>query len=416
MTPIQRLLATIDRHPTLADFALAAAIGVLSLLNIWLEWSSALPSPPVTVPLAVGLTLFLTLPLTWRRRFPLAVLLTMTVASALSSLAGVPDSLWSGNAWGLALYSAGVYGSDRWRDPVRAVAVAGFTGLIAYEIVWANLPEYAGSPLLLRIVPVLSNVVITASIYWFSDAVRIRREREAQLAARTAQLEQEREENARRAVLEERVCIARELHDVVAHHVSLMGVQAGAARRVLHRQPEKAEEVLSAIEATGREAVRELHRLLGFLRREGEDGLAPQPSMRQLDALITQMGEAGLPVVLTVEGEPRPLPPGVDLSAYRIVQEALTNTLKHAGPAKAEVTVRYGDRALEIEVTDDGRQKMNGIPAGNGMIGMRERVSLLGGELQAGPRAGAGFAVRAQLPLNGDSPLQRRGAWGGGPA
>jgi signal transduction histidine kinase len=403
MTPMQRLLAAIDRHPTLADLALAAAISILSLLNIWLEWSSALPSPPLAVPLAVGLTLFLTLPLTWRRRFPLAVLLTMTIASALSSLAGVPDSLWAGNAWGLALYSAGVYGSERWRDPVRAAAIIGFTGVIAYEILWAGLPEYEGSPLPLRIVPLLSNFAITAAIYWFSDAVRIRRERETQLAARTVQLEREREENARRAVLEERVRIARELHDVVAHHVSLMGVQAGAARRVLHRQPAQAAEVLTAIEATGREAVRELHRLLGFLRREEEDGLAPQPSMRQLDALIAQMGEAGLPVALTVEGEPRPLPPGVDLSAYRIVQEALTNTLKHAGPAQAEVTVRYGEHALEIEIADDGRQKVNGVPAGIGMIGMRERASLLGGELHAGPRDGAGFAVRAMLPLDGRS-------------
>jgi signal transduction histidine kinase len=399
MTPIQRFLAAIDRHPTLADFVIAAAIGVLSLLNIWLEWSSALPMPMVSAPLAVGLTLFLTLPLTWRRSYPLAVLLTMTAASALSSVAGVPDSLWAGNAWGLALYSAGVYGNARWRDPIRAVAIVGFTGVIAYEILWVGLPDYQGSPLALRIVPLLSNFVITAAIYWFSDAVRIRREREAQLAARTAQLEREREENARRAVLEERVRIARELHDVVAHHVSLMGVQAGAARRVLRRQPEQAEAALATIEGTGREAVRELHRLLGFLRQE-EDGLSPQPSLRQLDALVAQMGEAGLPVTLTIAGEPRPLPPGVDLSAYRIVQEALTNTLKHAGAARAAVTVRYGDRELAVEVIDDGRSVPNGAAPGNGMLGMRERVGLLGGSLEVGPRAGAGFAVRAKLPLD----------------
>ena len=141
--------------------------------------------------------------------------------------------------------------------------------------------------------------------------------------------------------------------------------------------------------------------MLGFLRREEEDGLAPQPSLRQLDALLAQMREAGLPVALTVEGQSRPLPPGVDLSAYRIVQEALTNTLKHAGPAQAAVTLRYGDEALEIEVDDDGHAVPSEmLRGGNGMLGMRERVSLLGGWLQIGPRPGAGFHVRAHLPLD----------------
>jgi len=398
MSGIQEVL---DRHPTRVDSVLAALICVLSLLNLWLEWPVARPAPLVTVPAAIALTLLLILPLTWRRRFPLAVLASVTIVSALSSVAGVPDSLWVGNAWGLALYSAGAHGGDRWRNPVRAAAIVGFMGVIAYDLLWSNPGGYAGSPMPLRIVPLLSNIVIAVAIFWFGDAVRIGREREAQLAERTAQLERERETNARRAVIDERVRIARELHDVVAHHVSLMGVQAGAARRVLHQQPEKAAEVLTTIEATGRQAVRELHRLLGFLRREEEDGLTPQPSMSQLDGLIAQMREAGLPVALTIAGEARPLPPGVDLSAYRIVQEALTNTLKHAGPATAAVAIRYGDHALDIEVTDDGRQPPIALSTGgNGMIGMQERVALLGGQLRVGPSPGAGFAVHAHLPLD----------------
>ncbi len=399
---MSRIQEVINQRPMRVDGVLAGTICVLSLLNLWIVWPVAQPAPPVSVPAAIVLTLLLILPLTWRRRFPLVVLASTTVVFVLSSVAGVPGSLWGGNAWGLALYSAGAHGGERWRNPVRAAAIVGFLAVIAFHLLWSDSGGYAGSPMPLRIVPVLSNFAITAAIFWFGDTVRIGREREAQLAERTAQLEREREMNARRAVIDERVRIARELHDVVAHHVSLMGVQAGAARRVLHQQPEKAAEVLTTIEATGRQAVRELHRLLGFLRREEDDGLAPQPGMSQLDGLVAQMREAGLPVALMIAGEVRPLPPGVDLSAYRIVQEALTNTLKHAGSATAAVTVRYRDDALDIDVTDDGqRPPMPGAAnGGNGMIGMRERVALLRGQLRVGPRPGGGFVVHAHLPLD----------------
>jgi signal transduction histidine kinase len=284
---------------------------------------------------------------------------------------------------------------------VRVIALAAFMGVVIHDFVWLSQERYDVSPKILLIAPIFANLLIAGATWWFSDAVRIARERQVQLAARTLQLEKERELNARRAVLDERVRIARELHDVVAHHVSLMGVQAGAARRVLPRDPARAEEMLNAIEATSREAVTELQRLLGFLRRDGDDSLAPQPSLQHLHGLLTQMQEAGLPVALNLEGDARPLPPGVDLSAYRIVQEALTNTLKHAGPARAVVTLRYDTRALDIEVSDDGADPPNGSPqGGNGMLGMRERVALLGGWLQAGPQPGAGFRVRAHLPLD----------------
>jgi signal transduction histidine kinase len=184
-----------------------------------------------------------------------------------------------------------------------------------------------------------------------------------------------------------------------------MGIQAGAARRILKQQPEKANEVLSQIEASSREAVAELQCLLGFLRQHSQtDELAPQPTLRQLDLLISHMREAGLPVEVRIEGEPKTLPPSVDLSAYRIVQEALTNTLKHAGPARATVTLRYDSGAISIEIMDNGHgseESENVEIKGRGLIGMRERVSLHGGEFTAGKAAGAGFVVRARLPLTG---------------
>jgi signal transduction histidine kinase len=224
------------------------------------------------------------------------------------------------------------------------------------------------------------------------------------LAERTRQLERERGATARLAVIDERVRIARELHDVVAHHVSLIGIQAGAARLVLDRRPEKAGETLAAIEASSREAVREMQRLLGFLRQDRDDDpLAPQPGMGQIETLVAQMRTAGLGVTLEIGGTVRPLPPSVDLSAYRIVQEALTNALKHAGPTAATVGIRYGDRALELEIADDGgaAPPAAAVDGGNGLIGMRERVGLLGGELHVGQRPQGGFAVRARLPLDG---------------
>ncbi|HEV3463585.1 MAG TPA: histidine kinase, partial [Actinomycetota bacterium] len=253
------------------------------------------------------------------------------------------------------------------------------------------------------------------------------------LAARTVELEREREERAKLAVAEERARIARELHDVVAHSVSVMVVQAGAARRTLATSPGQATTALGQIESTGRQALVEMRRLLGLLRDgdgDGEDGevaaaLTPQPSLAHLESLAAAAREAGLPVEIVVEGEPRPLPAGVDLSAYRIVQEALTNSLKHTGPARASVRLCYGREALEVQVLDDGpgpgaapgggglavvtlgpegvlpvsgaRPTTGG---GHGLIGMRERVALFGGTLEAGPRPGGGYRVAARLPLS----------------
>jgi signal transduction histidine kinase len=232
--------------------------------------------------------------------------------------------------------------------------------------------------------------------------VRSRQQLAADLAARTVELEHEREETAKLAVAEERARIARELHDVVAHNVSVMVVQAGAERKALGDERPETAEVLETIEQTGRAAMAEMRRLLGMLRRSDDElALAPQPTLERVDDLVAQVRDAGMPVELRVEGEPRPLPAGVDLSAYRIVQEALTNALKHAGPARARVTVRYGREELDIEIADDGtaRAPANGDGAGHGLVGMRERVLLFGGDLDAGHGRSGGYTVRARLPL-----------------
>ena len=187
---------------------------------------------------------------------------------------------------------------------------------------------------------------------------------------------------------------------MIAHSVSVMVVQAEAAQEVLKRDPQRAVEPLEAVQQTGRQAMVEMSRLVGLLREDGEElGLAPQPGLSELDALAREVREAGLPVTLRVEGQPAQIPLGVDLTAYRILQEGLTNALKHAGPAHAQVTVRYGTDSLELEVVDDGPGTGNGHVGGHGLVGMRERVIVFGGDLDAGPCPEGGFAVRARLPL-----------------
>jgi signal transduction histidine kinase len=215
--------------------------------------------------------------------------------------------------------------------------------------------------------------------------------------------ERERDVAAREAVVEERARIARELHDVIAHNVSMMVLQAGAERRVLNGSAGSTREVLQTIEQVGRSALTEMRRLLGMLRSDAAESLRPQPGLEDLPALAAQVREAGLPVELRIEGEPRSLPAGIELSAFRIVQEALTNTIKHAGQARAQVSVRYGADMLELEIVDDGRgadrdTAEGAVGKGHGLVGMRERVALYGGRLAVGGHPAGGFAVRARLP------------------
>ena len=220
------------------------------------------------------------------------------------------------------------------------------------------------------------------------------RDRRAQIA------ERERDVAAREAVVEERARIARELHDVIAHHVSMIVLQAGAERRVLGEENASTREVLETVEQSGRSALTETRRLLGMLRGEGNDPLTPQPGLDDVPMLVGQLRDAGLPVELSIDGERRELPVGIELSAYRIVQEALTNTLKHAGDARATVHVRYGPDSLELEIADDGPGENKRAPGGgHGLVGMRERVALYGGRLDASRRPSGGFAVRVVLPI-----------------
>jgi signal transduction histidine kinase len=221
-----------------------------------------------------------------------------------------------------------------------------------------------------------------------------------ELAERARQLEREQLAAADRAVTEERQRIARELHDVIAHSVSVMTVQAGAVRRLLQPEQEQERRALEAVEATGREALTEMRRLVGLLREQGSmPEFSPQPGMATIDSLLDGVRAAGLPVELDVEGTPQDLPPGIDLAAYRVVQEALTNALKYAGPAHAWVAVHWRDGELELEIANDGRGDGDGSGGGHGLSGMRERVSLYGGEIESGERDGGGYVVRARLPL-----------------
>ncbi len=286
----------------------------------------------------------------------------------------------------LAFYSVGV------REERRR-AIAGLVVGIALCAVTLGI-AHVNDEFTLSDIPFVLLVICTPWFVGYAMHGRVRRSEE--LEQRAEQLERER----LTAVAEERSRIARELHDVIAHSVSVMVVQAGAAEAVLERDPKAAAEPLRAVQETGRGALVEMSRLVGLLRDDSEElGLAPQPRLDELEALLAQVRDAGLTVNLRVEGERRPLPLGVELTGYRIVQEALTNTLKHAGDARAEVLVRYEPAAIELEITDDGPGGANGHVGGHGLAGMRERVNVFGGELIAGPGTLGGFSVRVRLPL-----------------
>jgi signal transduction histidine kinase len=375
---------------------LALVLAVLFQIEVWTIDPSHPPGDVGTevfssteraVAAAAGLVL--TLSLAWRGRAPLAILALALATSVLANSVAVLDAATTpAIALVVAVYSVGAHTSG-----LRASV----GGLGAAALIAANVADQFSLGDLLFI------AMIVGGAWLAGRAMRYRRERERVLERLTVDLEHEREEKAREAVAEERVRIARELHDVVAHAISVIVLQARGGRRSLATDPGETREALDMIEATGSQALAEMRRLLGMLRRDDEEiALAPQPSLRYLDTLTAQVREAGLPVELSVEGEPIELSPGVDLSAYRIVQEALTNALKHAGPATARVVVRYRENDLELEIADTGMGAGAGDGGGHGLAGMRERVSLYGGKIEAGPRDGGGFAVRARLPLDSD--------------
>ena len=349
-------------------------------------------APDLPLALSMALEAGLTLILLARRRFPFAAPAGMLVAgTALSFVDGrlIPYS-FAGFIGAIA--AAFLLGSlaDR-RQAFIGLAIT-FAALV---VIVGNDPERSAGDFIF--------IPLVFGIAWLTGYGLTRRLEQAHAAeGRARRLELEREAEATAAVAEERARIARELHDVVGHAVSVMTVQASGVRRLLNPDQDREREALMIVEQTGREALAEMRRLVGVLRRPEEaPALAPQPSLQHLDRLVEQAREAGLPVEVQIEGDAKELPAGLDLTAYRLVQEALTNAVKHAQATRAEVLVRYEDGAVELEVVDNGRGASDGSSesGGHGLVGMRERVTVYGGELEAGPRPEGGFALRARLPI-----------------
>jgi signal transduction histidine kinase len=386
-------------RPPLADVLLAAGVLAVGQVETWMTTSFE-----PELPLAL-LAVLITAPLAWRRRAPFSALLAVGAATwALGAAWPDLDPVYTFIAVVVALFSVGAHAAPRRSAVGCALVIVTF---------WVGaLQDNARHPGRRGPSDVVFVTVVFGGAWLLGRALRERGQRADQLEQRAARLEAEQQAQAQAAVAAERARIARELHDVIAHSVSVMVIQAGAAEQLLAQTPERARGPLAAVQDTGRQTITELRRLLGILRADGPElSLAPQPGLAGLDLLLAEMGQAGLPVQLRVEGQPASLPPGVDLAAYRIVQEALTNTLRHAGPAHADVLVRYHQHALELEILDDGRGPGPGPPgraggqSGHGLVGMRERVTLYGGTLHAGPRAapaGTGYAVRVRLPTNPD--------------
>jgi signal transduction histidine kinase len=380
------LVRRIDRGSALY----ALPVVVLVILGQVETWSTSLGVHPR--PLAAAVLLAMTGVLMWRRRQPLAVAVVVFGGLVAVSLGwDLMDNFVSPfGALLVAVYSIGAYSSFR-------VAVTVYGLLIAFILSGAL---FDNRPIgdLLWVASILTGV-------WAAGrGVHLRQQRVSPLADHALALEHERDAKARAAVAEERIRIARELHDVVAHGISVIVLQARGGRKVLDPREDEAREAFEEIETTAQQALTEMRRLLGMLRRQDEElALGPQPSLANLDVLAAGVRDAGLPVDVVVKGKVDGLPPAVDLSAYRLVQEALTNSLKHAGPAHARVFVNCSGDELEVEVTDDGRGvNGNGLSAGgHGLTGMRERVNMLGGEIEVGPRETGGFALRARLPLDG---------------
>ena len=388
-----RARVVLRSNALLVDAAVAGLLTIVGLgrlflpqLQGWLDYRE-----PDT--LGILLVVASALPLVVRRRWPVPVLLAVSAAtvalSALSYSSGGTSLL-------VAVYTVAVH---RPRDrSLRLLVVALLAAAASLVLSPQQVPLGAW----------VENAAVFVTAWVLGDSQRTRRAYVAEVEARAERAERDRELEARVAVDDERRRIARELHDVVAHNVSVMVVQAAGARRSLPEAAEVSAEALHVVESTGREALDEMRRLLGVLRTDQESGdeLTPQPGVEDLPALLDQVREAGLPVAFAVEGERRPLPPGVNLTLFRVVQESLTNSLKHAAPTTASVVVRYGPTGVEVEVCDTGstdsmpRPRAGGGKGGFGLLGMRERVALFDGALHAGRRPDGGFGVRARLPLH----------------
>lgn len=385
--------ARLPRVPAV-DTVLVAALLVLGQVDVWIADPAALRGPQVANAIWVAAVV---VPLLWRRRAAVAVFVCTAVLSGagLAILFGTehqgPIEPWL--ALLVALYSLAAYETPR-RAAIAVAVVAPF--MFAYSVASQVDGQQPGN-----VWPAWGFYVLA---FVLGHGLRRRQRLTAALEERTVQLEHEREQKARVAVIDERARIARELHDVIAHNVSVIVVQASVERRSVGDERPETQKTLEDIEHAARDSLVELRRLLGVLRHNDDvPALAPQPGLGALDALVDQVREAGLRVDVSVEGDPVRLPAGLDLAAYRVLQEALTNTLKHAHASRADVTVRYRPREVALEVVDDGRSNGSAggtVPgAGQGLVGMRERAELYGGELRTGRRAGGGYAVHARFPL-----------------
>ena len=411
MARLRRLLAKVGvSTPFRRDAVLAgvlALVGAVSTLGVGPLLGVDAARSPTLAALGAAAT---AVPLAWRRRAPVAVLAAVTplyvghlvgFAAAEAFNAGFNLPLF------VALYSVGAY-AERRRAllaavPAVVVLVAAELPRLAEETVAAITGE--GPTAELVYAGVLVGGVVYAATVLLGAYVATRRAYRAELVARAERLERERTERAERAVADERARLARELHDVVAHHLSGMVVQAGAAERLLDRDPEQARALLADLRASGRSTLASMRRLVGVLRADAEEGTAPQPGLERLDVVLEQARAAGVAAELTVEGERRPLRAEVDLAAYRVLQEALTNVRKHAPGATARVAVRYRDDDVEVEVADDGAATApveEEPSSGVGLVGLRERAAILGGELKAGPNARGGWTVVARIPLEAE--------------
>lgn len=361
-------LAAIIAAPMLT-IALAAGLGLISSKVLTLE---LVPMVAIVAPVAL------------RRRQPLlaACIQLVLLAASLPAWPDVAERFPVSISLLLAAYSTGAHSRSRLAS---LGVVAGGSAILLFATVHGG----TGYSFLLL------------DLAWlFGNFIRAERRSHVLVAERAAQLEREHDATRRAAAAEERARIAREMHDIIAHTVSVMTVQAEAARRVMNKQPEAAGEALRAVSDSGHQTLSELRRLLGLLGEREPDPLGPQPGLADVPSLVDRVRGAGLPVELEIEGEQRALPPGLDLTAYRVVQEALTNALKHSGRAKTKVIVRYGEADIRIEVQDIGRPgwATSAQGAGRGLVGMRERVAMYGGEIEASPQS-PGFGVRVRLPL-----------------
>lgn len=407
------------RKVRLVDVGLLVMVLVLNVFGVWMqrlvgEADSALRFDELH-PISLILNTLAALPLLWRRRYPVA---TALLVNGIHNVLGLFVFISTGGTLAVlaTLYTLGAYCSFR-----RGLAALGV--IVAASSAYLLLTPQVGADsddLTLGWLVIVS-ALASIGVWGLGTAARSRRAYLEELESRADRLERTRSAEVRAALAEERTRVARELHDVVAHHVSVMTVQAAAARRTSERAPERSAEAMRAVEETGRAALGEMRRIVGALRdseapEEDAGSPAPQPGIADLDPVLDRAQHAGLQVELTTVGTPVAIPSGVDLAVYRVVQEALTNTLKHAGRTRATVTLRYDRGELSVQVLDDGPLWLSGqrshpntgataddeSASGQGLVGMRERVHLNGGTLRTGPRARAGgYEVCARFPLNG---------------